>query len=287
MSEVTTTEFKISYDAPGDLSSHKINAKDLGNAIIGMHDLISKAATIVSNGSSEADLKVIAPAKEGSLEIIYAIVADPVTTLAVMKNIGIGVSSAIASTATAIGVMDRLKDTKIDRVVINAKTKKATLFTPDGEIETTSQVAQLVSSKDVRQALHRVIQAPIQGREGAKIKLIADQGIVELDEDEIKNFVPIRTDVMEKETKTRFNKTVRFTKLNFNSRRGWTIESKDGLDVSVTIRDDDFLQKVAKSEEAFEKEKLYRVEIEKTDTLKLNATQTKYDIIRVMGEVSK
>ncbi|POY82023.1 hypothetical protein BKM09_027480 [Pseudomonas amygdali pv. morsprunorum] len=65
MDKQTQTEFKISYDAPGDLENHQ-NAKDLGNAIIGMHDLITKAASIVSSGASEAELKVLAPAQEGS-----------------------------------------------------------------------------------------------------------------------------------------------------------------------------------------------------------------------------
>lgn len=282
--EIIKTEFTISYDAPGDLTNHTIDAKDLGNSIIGMHDLITKSAAIVSNGSSEADLKVIAPAKEGSLEIVYAILADPVTTLAVMKNIGIGVVSAAASAATAIGVMDRLKDRKIERVVIDAKTQKATLYTNDGEIETTGKVAQLVASKEIRQALHKVIQAPLQGREGAKIKFISEQATNELDEDEIKNFNPIKSDVKEKETKTTFQKVVQFTKLNFKSRRGWTIQSEDAFEASVTIQDDAFLQKVAKNEEAFQKDKLYTVEIEKTETINISGTQTKHAIVRVVNE---
>ena len=68
--DIQETVFTISYDAKGDLASHTIDARDLGMAIIGMNDLITKAADIVSNGSSEADLKVVAPAKEGSLEIV-------------------------------------------------------------------------------------------------------------------------------------------------------------------------------------------------------------------------
>lgn len=284
--EVIKTEFKISYDAPGDLKDHTIDAKNLGNSIIGMHDLITKAAEIVSNGSSEADLKVVAPAKEGSLEIIFAIVADPVTTLAVMKNIGIGVAAAAASTATAIGVLDRLKDNKIERVIVDAKTQKATLFTKEGEIETTSKVAQLVASKDIRQALHKVIQAPLQGREGAKIKLITDTVTNELDEDEIKNFNPIRSDVTEKEEITKFQKVIFFTKLSFKSGRGWTIQGQDGFEATVNIKDKDFLSKVAKNEEAFQKDKLYTVELEKTETTNISGTHVKYAIVRVINELN-
>ncbi|MGF6152020.1 hypothetical protein [Pseudomonas fluorescens] len=284
MDNQTQTEFKISYDAPGDLENHKINAKDLGNAIVGMHELITKAASIVSNGASEAELKVLAPAQEGSLEIVFAIVADPLTTLTVMKAIGISVAGAVASAATAIGIIDRLKDTKIDRVVIDAKTKEAILVTKDGEIRTNSNVAQLVSSREIRQALHKVIQAPLQGRDQATISFISEDAEVVLAEPEIKNFTPIRSDVTEKETKEKFQKVVQFTKLNFKSRRGWTIQSKDGLDVSVTIRDDAFLSKVASNEEAFQKDKFYTVELQKTDTINISGTKTSYDIVRVISE---
>ncbi len=284
--EVIKTEFKISYDAPGDLKEHAIDAKNLGNSIIGMHDLITKAAEIVSNGSSEADLKVVAPAKEGSLEIIFAILADPITTLAVMKNIGIGVATAAASAATAIGVLDRLKDNKIEKVVIDQRTQKATIFTREGEIETTSKVAQLVASKDVRQALHKVIQAPLQGRQGAKIKLTTGAVTNELDEDEIKNFSPIRSDVKEKEEITKLQKVIFFTKLNFKSGRGWTIQDKDDFEATVYIKDKDFLTKVAKNEEAFKKDKLYTVELEKTETTNVSGTNVKYAILRVINEIN-
>ncbi|WP_236180490.1 hypothetical protein [Pseudomonas mosselii] len=286
MDNQTQTEFTISYDAAGDLENHKINAKDLGNAIIGMHELITKAATIVSNGSSEAELKVIAPAKEGSLEIVFAIVADPLTTMTVMKSIGIGVVGAVGSAATALGIIDRLKDTKIDRVVVDAKTKEATIITKDGPIKTNSHVAQLVSSKEIRQALHKVVQAPLQGRESATISFISEKTEVVLAEPEIKSFTPIRSDVTEKETKETLEKVVQFTKLNFKSRRSWTIQSTDGLEVSVTIRDDAFMAKVAANEEAFQKDKFYTVELEKTETINISGSKTKYDIVRVINELN-
>lgn len=282
----TQTEFTISYDAPGDLENHKINAKDLGNAIVGMHELITKAATIVSNGTTGAELKVIAPAKEGSLAIVFAIVADPLTTLTVLSSIGIGVVGAASSAATAIGIIDRLKDTKIDRIVVDAKTKEATITTKDGEFKTSSDVAQLVSSREIRQALHKIVQAPLQGRDDATISFISEGAEVVLAEPEIKHFSPIRTDVTEKETKETIQKVVQFTKLNFKSRRGWTIQSRDGLEATVSIRDDIFLAKVAANEQAFQKDKFYTVELQKTDTTNISGTKTKYDIVRVINELN-
>lgn len=286
MNEVIQTEFTISYDALGDLQHHQINAKDLGNAIIGMSDLIQKAAEIVSNGSSEAALKVLAPAKEGSLEIVFAIVADPITTLAVLKNIGIGVVGAVSAGATAIGIMDRIKDKKIEKVTIDAKTQTAIITTSDGSFETTSKVAQLVSSKEIRQALHKVIQAPLQGRENAKISFISEQSTLILNEPEIKNFNPIKTDAIEEEQIEIFQKVVQFTKLNFQGKRGWSIQSNDGLITSVSIQDDVFLSKVLANEEAFQKDKFYVVDIEHKQVTNLSGSRHSYAIVRVVNEIN-
>jgi hypothetical protein len=284
VSEKIETKFTISYDAKGELSHHQIKAKDLGSAILGMDDLITKSAIIVSSGSSEASLSVIAPAKEGSLEIIYSIFADPLTTITVLKSIGIIGGTAIAASASAIGIIDRIKDKKIDKVVIDA-TKKTAIITVDGqEIETTSDVAQLVSSKEIRQALHKVIQGPLQGKDNPKIAFKTENSEVVLDEDEIDNFKPLKTDLTEKVNITTFIKTVQFTKLNFQGKRGWSIASRDGFESSVSIMDSAFMSKVAANEEAFQKSKFYNVEIEKKEVIDLSGIRTTHAIVRVIGE---
>jgi hypothetical protein len=286
MSEKIETQFTISYDAKGELAQHQIQAKDLGSAILGMDDLITKSAKIVSNGSSEANLSVIAPAKEGSLEIIYSIFADPLTTMTVLKSIGIIGGTAIAAGASAIGIIDRIKDKKIDKVVINA-TEKTAVITVDGkEIQTTSDVAQLVSSKEIRQALHKVIQGPLQGKDNPKISFKTENSERVLDEDEIQSFKPLKTDLTEKVNITKLFKTVQFTKLNFQGKRGWSVASKDGFESGVSIMDNDFMAKVAANEEAFQKFKFYNVEIEQKEIIDLSGTRTTYAIVRVIGEAN-
>lgn len=280
------TEFTISYDAKGELAHHQIKAKDLGNAIIGMDDLITKSATIVSNGSSEANLSVVAPAKEGSLEIIFSIFADPLTTVTVLKSIGIFGGAAIAASASAIGIIDRIKDKKIDKVVIDA-VKKTAVITVDGqEIKTTSDVAQLVSSKEIRQALHKIIQGPLQGKDNPKISFKTDKSSFTLGEDEINNFKPIKTDLTERINISTFQKVIHFTKLNFKGKRGWSIASNDGFESTVTILDSEFMSKVSANEEAFKKDKNYSVELQKKDTTDLSGTRTSYAIVRVIGETN-
>lgn len=284
MSEKIETEFTISYDATGDLEHHQIKARDLGGAIMGMDDLITKSAKIVSNGSSEANLSVIAPAKKGSLQIVYSIFADPLTTMTVLSSIGIIGGSAVAASASAIGIIDRIKDKKIDKVVINAQKKTATITVDGKTIETTSDVAQLVSSKEIRQALHKVIQGPLQGKESPKISFKTAHSTVTLNEAEIENFKPLKTDLTERKNTSTFTKTVQFTKLNFKGKRGWSIASTDGFESSISILDSDFMSKVSANEEAFLKDKFYKVEIEKIETTDLGGTRTSYAIIKVLGE---
>jgi hypothetical protein len=278
------TEFTISYDAEGALAHHQIKAKDLGSAILGMDDLITKSAKIVSNGSSEADLSVVAPAKEGSLEIIYSIFADPLTAITVLKSIGIIGGGAVASTASAIGIIDRIKDKKIEKVVINARKKTAVITVDGNEIETSSDVAQLVSSKEIRQALHKVIQGPLQGKENPRVSFKAEGKVTTLAEDKIVNFKPIKSDLTEKVNIDTFRKKIQFTKLNFKGKRGWSIASRDGFEASVTIQDEEFMLKVADNEEAFLKDKLYMVNIEKKEIIDLSGTRTTYAIVKVFGE---
>nr|WP_172456544.1 hypothetical protein [Pseudomonas amygdali] len=52
----------------------------------------------------------------------------------------------------------------------------------------------------------------------------------------------------------------------------------------MTIRDDAFLSKVAANEEAFQKDKFYTVEIQKTETINISGAKTSYDIVRVISE---
>ena len=70
--ELQSVEFSISYDAPeGEYADHQIDAKNLANAILGMHDLITEATNVISNGSAAVKLKVSAPVEEGSVIVSF------------------------------------------------------------------------------------------------------------------------------------------------------------------------------------------------------------------------
>lgn len=286
--EKIQTQFTISYDAKGDLANHEIDAKSLGNAILGMDELVKSAARIVSNGSAEASLKVIAPAQEGSLEVVFAILADPVTTKAILAGVGIATTGIAVGAATAMSVVQKIKDRKVDKITIDTDTGVATLEVGDEKIEAPEKVAKLVTDREFRNALFKVVKAPVSHLDKASVKFLSDTDAVALEfkEEEIKTFTPLKTGSLEEQTETTNQVVVTFTALNFKSKRGWNIQTKEGLEASVTIEDETFMEKVSANEAAFKKDKLYTVELKHTYTKTPSSERNRYTITRVINEFS-
>lgn len=286
--EKIQTQFSISYDAKGDLANHEIDAKVLGTAILGMDELVKSAARVVSNGSAEASLKVLAPAQEGSLSVLFAILADPVTTKTILASVGIATTSLAAGAATAISVIQKIKDKKIDKITVDTKAGTAVLEVGEEKIEAPEKVARLVSDKEFRNALFKVIKAPVSHLDDAKVKfLTADEAVtLELAPEEIKSFEPLKTGSLEEVTETTNQVVVSFTILNFKGKRGWSIQTREGLEASVTIEDELFMEKVSANEEAFQKDKLYTVELKHAIIKTPTTERNKYTIIRVINEFS-
>lgn len=286
--EKIETVFTISYDAAGDLANHTIDAKSLGNAILGMDELIKAAAKIVSNGSSEANLKVLAPAQEGSLEVVFAIFADPITTKAILTGVGFVTTGIAAGAATAIAVIEKLKDRKIDKYSLDVATQIATLEVEGEKIELPQRIAQLVTDKTVRAALHKVIKAPVENIDGARVKILGenDKVEVEIPSEKIKLFEPIKVGSLEEIEVNTNQVVVKFITLNFKGKSGWRIQTQEGFECGVGIEDEAFMQKVTANEEAFQKDKLYTVELEHEQIRNPGKTRNTYTIKRVVNELA-
>lgn len=279
------TQFTISYDAEGDLAHHVIDAKALGNAIIGMDDLVTAAAKILSNGSSEADLKVVAPAKEGSLEVLFAIFADPLTTNAILSGVGIMGGSLVAGTATVVSVIEKIKDRKIDKITVDINTKIATIEVDGEKIEMPEKIAKLVTDQKVRNSLYKVIKAPVANLEGATVKFLGTDKKIELSisSEDIQHYEPIKVGSLEESTVELETAVITFTTLNFKGKKGWRVRKSDGAEHGVNIDDEDFMAKVRANQEAFQKDKQYTVELEHTLTASPSGNKNSYVIKRVVS----
>lgn len=286
--EKIQTQFSISYDAKGDLANHEIDAKTLGTAILGMDELVKSAARVVSNGSAEASLKVLAPAQEGSLSVLFAILADPLTTKSILAGVGIVTTGVAAGAATAISVIKKIQDKKIDKITVDTKKGMAVLEVGGEKIEAPEKVAKLVSDKEFRSALFKVIKAPVSHLDDAKVKFLTvdDAVSLELTPEEIVKFEPLKTGSLEEVAETTNQVVVSFTVLNFKGKRGWSIQTREGLEVTVTIEDELFMEKVRANEEAFQKDKLYTVDLKHTNIKTPTSDRNKYTITRVINELS-
>lgn len=105
--------FSISYDAKDNsLAEHEINAKELGEAILGMHNLIDETAKVISSDSAGVELNVTTPAKEGSVEVVFSLLADPGVALKILGTLGFAAQGAAIAKAALVEFIKKLATRK-------------------------------------------------------------------------------------------------------------------------------------------------------------------------------
>lgn len=266
--KLTEERFTISYDAPEDiLEQHEIAAKDLGEAILGMHTLIEETARLISSGTAEVKLKVTTPAKEGSLEVVFALLADPLVAAKVLATLGLAVHASVFAGSTVIELVKQLNNRKITSVVIEDN-GEATISTTDGIIKATKDVARLVSDTKVREALHKVVQAPLNGKAGATFKVLDEDNtqVSTVTTEDISDFAPLPKGTLEEVTSKTEVVTITFSQVNFGSKKGWRIVMPDGTEHPASLQHGAFLEKVNKNQQSFQKDDRYEVRLETTVT---------------------
>lgn len=284
--ETKEQKFSISYDAAeSDFKEHEINARDLGQAILGMHNLIEETAAILSGGAADVELKVYAPLKEGSVIIDFVLQADPVAVVQVLKYLGFSTVGGAIVGGPLVEFIKHIRNKKIISVVVEKKTGIATVTTDSGVVKCDEKVAMLAVSKKVRESLHKVIQAPLSGKPGAVFKVLdaKDKQVWAADEDEVDDYTPLPQGSLEEVAVEKEKINVSFSQVNFNSSRGWRIRLSDGDEHSVVMDDNVFLNKVRESVESFRKDDLYEIVLSTTTTKR----PTRSTVDRVVVEVTR
>lgn len=282
--ELSEKKFTISYDAKESaLSDHEISAKDLGEAILGMHNLIEETASIISNGSADVTLKVTTPAKEGSVEVVFALLADPATALKVLGILGFAVPAAGYVGGSLVELVQQIKGKKITSVIIEGNNETAEVTTADGKIITDKNLAKLITNSKIRDALHKVIQAPLTGKKDAqfKVKGSTEQPIISIEKDSIDDFSRLPKGTLEEISVDTEVVRASFAQINFESPKGWRIRKHDGSEFAVTVKDKNFLEKVYANQKAFQKDDNYNIVIETTTTSRPTRSTIERAIISV------
>lgn len=279
-----TTSFKVFYDADdNELSKHAIDAEVLGNSILSMTKLITKADDLLNDGNKSVKILVTNPAEAGSLGIAYTIIQLLPDAIDVLRTIGItGVAGAVGG-ASALSLIRHLGSSKVITMTRKAGTQTTILELEGEEIECPTPVAALVTDPAIREALISVIQAPLEGKDEPVFKILNenDEEIIRLEgaqTEEIK-LLP-RGTLLQKEIETR-EVNVKFTQVNFQSEKGWRMEY-NGEEHSVLLNDFEFLAKVRQAEGAISSDDLFAVTLEVTKTFSARNVTEKYVIKKVI-----
>ncbi|XKM14259.1 hypothetical protein RCS94_03580 [Orbaceae bacterium ac157xtp] len=260
---INQTGFSIVYG--GDAySDNQIDAKTLGNALSSLAALIEHSDKLL-NGEDASPQLIIKAHKEGSFEIICEVVGASLNTLQAL-GLNIGAATAIGSIWAAL---DIIRGKKIAAIDTNKRTGISKLTVDNIEIECTEDVKKLLISPVVRKEIDQLVYQPLQTENPSFFKLKSDgqQPLAEIEQDSAKNFkrknIVVQHDIETEEREVNIN----FAKVNFSSKRGWSIILPDQEQVNVSMNDENFLERVNTNQTRFSKDDLFVVLL-RTETIK-------------------
>jgi len=283
-------KFSISYDAESaDLSGHKINAKDLGEAISAMADLLDEATLLYTKGGADVELMVTTPAKKGSIIVDFLVQASSPATLDVLKHIGFTTAGGALGIPTLINTIKKLKNRKIVRINVDSRSTQATVITEDGEIQCDKKIAEMIGNKKIRDSLHKIIQAPLHDKPNAKFKILDSKHheVLAVEENRLENFNPMPSGSLEEISVENIHINISFAQVNFDSKRGWKIVLPDGKEKSALMQDAYFLSKAKANEQAFKKGDLYEAKIRVTTTERPIRSTILYEVKEITRHLVK
>mgnify|MGYP000918038332 CR=1 FL=1 len=278
-------KFSISYDADDPaLSAHRMDAETLASTINSVALLIKQADDILNGENRNIKVLVSAPAKEGSLVIEFiALMISPDIALTILKSLGL-----ITPVGGIIyGVFDALRDIK-DKEIINVHTsddsdKAIIKLANDEEIEVERDVGLLITSPQIRKQVKQIVSTPLADRDKASFKILSDSDDVSIEfrDDDIQAIKELKTNAISQKT-TKITINTPFSQVNFKGKTGWKIQAGDGMIVSASMEDEDFLNLIRVNQQSFKKEDSFRIVLEITTTNDVGKEYNKYKILRVL-----
>lgn len=277
MPQAKVTELKIAYGGKAYEDS-EIDAKTLGEALMSLGALIEHAEKIINGEDSEVQVTVRAT-KEGSFELLVAVLGG----LETLKALGF-VAGAGAAGGSLLGMIEWLKGRKISEVTID-KTKNTSTIEVDGEtITCPSKVQRLLTSPVIRKEIDKLVYRPLMTEEDSTFKIQdGKKNVIKVDKNDVGTFKAPRSTTEQKIHVESFTKDVHFSRVNFNSSTGWKMVLPDSEEVTASMNDEAFLERVSANEAIFSKDDLFVVEY--SETVKENngvLSSPKYTVEKVI-----
>ncbi|WP_430969619.1 hypothetical protein [Serratia nevei] len=271
------TEIEIAYGGEA-YKDNEIDAKTLGEALTSLNDLIEHAEKILNGEDSETKVNIRAT-KEGSFTLLVAVMGSVKTLNALGLAVGAGVAGG-----SVLGILEWLKGRKIGTVTIDQQADTATIEVDDEVIECSNDVQKLITSPLIRKEIDKIIYKPLQTDKPSTFAIKeANQPIVKLDKEDVSSFKSVKTTFVEKTHIEKREVNVNFSNVNFLSTNGWKMILPGGDEVSTSMKDEAFLERVNLNQAAFCKDDLFVVEL--TETVKETNGQLskpRYSVVKVL-----
>ncbi|ECC7965409.1 hypothetical protein DBV52_24665, partial [Salmonella enterica] len=271
----------VKYDGPA-LVDHKIDLDVLIESLNGLNSLL-KEVNLVVNGTSENINIEVEPFSEGSFEYLIDIIQNPLDHLNILSIIGIGGTAALAAGNTLIELVRKINGRQIRRLTLTAEGDCKIIMDDGEEIIAPSYFRPLLASPSIRKSLSKLIHNPLQKEGYESLKISTQQGVelVNVHEDGIEPFRYRRVPVEQSLSERLIEETpITFLTIHKDKNTGWRVNYDDET-ISVSIEDNEFLQRVSTGRESGVFSDVYYVDLLIRENL--NSLDKTYIVVTVHG----
>lgn len=271
------TEIEIAYGGEA-YSDNQIDAKTLGEALTSLSTLIEHAEKIINGETAEPKVNIKAT-KEGSFTLLVAVMGS----LKTINALGL-VAGAGAMSGGVLGIIEWLRGRKISSIIIDKQKDTAEIEVDGEKVECSNDIQKLITSPIIRKELDKLIYKPLQTDKPSTFSVSQhDHKLVKVTQVEATSFKAAKSTFVEKTHVTTRQANVHFANVRFKQGKSWDIILPGGEEVSASMKDESFLERVEHNQAAFCKDDLFVVELTET-TKETNGELTKprYSITKVI-----
>ncbi|MFB3004462.1 hypothetical protein [Klebsiella pneumoniae] len=240
----------VKYDGEA-LANHKIDLDVLTESLNGLNSLLKEVNFIV-NGTGENLEVEVEPFREGSFEYLIDVIQNPTQYLDILSIIGIGGTAAVAAGNTLIDIIRMINGRQIRRITLTADGDCKIILEDGEEIVAPSYYRPLLASPSIRKALSKIIHNPLQkdGYETFKISTRQGRDVVIVEKRNAEPFKYRRVPVEQSFSEQLFEDVaITFLTIHKDKNSGWRANYDDDT-ITVSIEDEEFLQRVRTGREA-------------------------------------
>lgn len=288
---MSETHVFLKYDGSSEaLKKHRIEAKQLGEALIELADLIYDANTTLNGVDSYIDVQAKAGFIKGSFGLELIIDQNVAAgAFEVAKYIGFG-ASAIAGSLLSILKNKGEREPDLEEIIVNEVTGSVTLKVGEEEVVTTPEVVNLLKSRTIRRRVSKIINKPLEapGVDFFQVLESADtkqKPLLSIDKDESKSFSepPRKKSNTLEEADT--VATIEFLTSNKEKgTSGWKMRHL-GRDVPVRVKDPVFLEAIKRESEPSIYGHKYKVDLHYKKTKSETGERDIFTITKVRSRV--